>query len=141
MQWRTNVIPQLILVYLANRAETESRRAPLSTKPVHQCQCDRVALKVDLITWDHKFPALLNGILTHPCDIRVLAADLISLQVLPCQHPTIRHGLLPLCACPPNPLLRYQPARACNASIAPHGTKCNRVVQLSSRVSLINSSK
>jgi len=55
MQWKTNVIPQLIPVYLANRKETKTRRVPPSIKPVHQCQCKRVALKVELITWDRKF--------------------------------------------------------------------------------------
>jgi len=136
MQWKTNVIPQLIQIYLANCTETESGRVPLSTKPVHKCQCNRVVLKVELITWDHKFPALSNRILAHPCHIRVLTADLVSLQVLPCQHPTIGHRLLPLCACVPNACLQHQPPRACDYSITPHGTECNRVVQLSSRVSL-----
>jgi len=55
MQWKTNVIPQLIPVYLANREETKTGRVPPSIKPVHQCQCKRVALKVELITWDRKF--------------------------------------------------------------------------------------
>jgi len=105
MQWKTNVILQLIQIYLANHAETESGRVPPSTKPVHQCQCNRVVLKVELITWDCKFPALSNRILTHPCHIRVLTADLVSLQVLPCQHPTIGHQLLPLCTCVPNACL------------------------------------
>jgi hypothetical protein len=55
MQWKTTVIPRLIPVYLANRAETDSGRVPPSTKPVHQCRCKRVELNVELITWDRKF--------------------------------------------------------------------------------------
>ena len=54
-QWKSVVIPQLVMVYLANRAETESGRVPPSPRPPPQCKCDRSALEVELINWDRKF--------------------------------------------------------------------------------------
>jgi hypothetical protein len=100
-QWKTTVLPKLVLVYLANRMETESGRVPPSSKPVHQCQCNKSALKVDLVTWDRKFPALSCGAPAHLHNIRVLAAGHVSLRMLPGQRPIIRNWLLPLCTCLP----------------------------------------
>ena len=54
-QWRSVVIPQLIAVYLANRAQTESGRVPASQRTPYQCKCDRRALEVKLLDWDRKF--------------------------------------------------------------------------------------
>ena len=54
-QWRSVVIPQLIAVYLANRAQTESGRVPASPKPPHQCKCERRALEIEFLDWDRKF--------------------------------------------------------------------------------------
>ena len=51
-QWKSVVIPQLIPVYLANHAETKSGRISPSPKPPHLCQCNVLALKVELMTWD-----------------------------------------------------------------------------------------
>ena len=51
-QWKSVVIPRLIPVYLAYRAETKSGRIPPSREQCHLCQCNGSALKVDLMTWD-----------------------------------------------------------------------------------------
>jgi hypothetical protein len=60
-QWRSIAIPQLMPTYLANRAATESGRSPPPLRPPHQCQCNKVALKVEMVTWDRKFsPHLLQ---------------------------------------------------------------------------------
>ncbi len=55
VQWKSVTIPQLIPSYLANRAATQSGRTPPSPKPNHQCVCNKVALKVKMVTWDRKF--------------------------------------------------------------------------------------
>ena len=55
IQWKSVTIPQLIPSYLANCAVTQSRRSPPSLKPNHQCECNKVALKVKMVTWDCKF--------------------------------------------------------------------------------------
>jgi hypothetical protein len=54
-QWRSIAIPRLMPTYLANRAATESGRLPPPPRPNRQCQCDKVALKVEMVTWDRKF--------------------------------------------------------------------------------------
>jgi hypothetical protein len=54
-QWQSITIPQLIPIYLANHVATESGRSPPPPMPNHQCQCKKVALKVEMVTWDHKF--------------------------------------------------------------------------------------
>ena len=57
-QWKSVAIPRLMPGYLANRAATKSGRLPpppSSTEPNNQCQCNKVALKVELVTWDRKF--------------------------------------------------------------------------------------
>ena len=54
-QWNTVSIPRLMPTYLANRAATESGRVPPPSRPNHQCQCNTVALKVEMVTWDRKF--------------------------------------------------------------------------------------
>ena len=60
-QWRSIAIPRLMPTYLANRAATESGRSPPPPSPSHQCQCNKVALKVEMVTWDRKFsPHLLQ---------------------------------------------------------------------------------
>jgi hypothetical protein len=97
MQWKTTVIPRLIPVYLANRTETDSGRVPPYTKPVHQCQYKKVELKVELITWDRKFPALLKRAfsLTHVisgCSQKILSVckcypasiQLLDIGYFPC---------------------------------------------------------
>ena len=55
IQWKSVTIPQLIPRYLANRAATQSGRSPPSPKLNHQCECNKVALKVKMVTWDRKF--------------------------------------------------------------------------------------
>lgn len=55
-QWRSIAIPQLIPIYLANRAATESGRFPPLPLPNRQCQCNKVVLKVEMVTWDRKSP-------------------------------------------------------------------------------------
>ena len=60
-EWRSIAIPRLVPTYLANRAATESGRLPPPPRPYHQCQCNKVTLKVEMVTWDHKFsPHLLQ---------------------------------------------------------------------------------
>ena len=54
-QWKLVAIPQLIPIYLANRAATESGRLPPPPLPNFQCQCDKVALKIEMVTWDREF--------------------------------------------------------------------------------------
>jgi hypothetical protein len=54
-QWQSVTIPQLLPIYLANCAATESGKSPPPPRPPHQCQCNKVALKVEMVTWDHKF--------------------------------------------------------------------------------------
>jgi hypothetical protein len=82
-QQKSVVIPQLVTVYLANRAETESGRVPLSPRPPHQCKCDRVALEVKLINWDRKFSlhdySCTHRTLTNSCIIRMPATYLVDL--------------------------------------------------------------
>ena len=53
-QWRSVAIPQLIPIYLANRATTESGKLPSPLMPNHLCQCNKLALKVKMVTWDRK---------------------------------------------------------------------------------------
>ena len=60
-QWTSVAIPRLMPIYLANREVTESGRLPPPPKPGYQCQCNKVALKVEMATWDCKFsPHLLR---------------------------------------------------------------------------------
>jgi hypothetical protein len=63
-QWKSVAIPRLMVTYLANRAATKSGRLPPPApppKPDNQCQCNKVALKVELVTWDREFsPHLLQ---------------------------------------------------------------------------------
>ena len=63
-QWKLVAIPRLMLPYLANRVATKSGRLtppPPPPKPITQCQCNKVALKVELVTWDSTFsPHLLQ---------------------------------------------------------------------------------
>ena len=60
-QWTSVAIPRLMPIYLANRTATESGRLPPPPKPDYQCQCNKVALKVEMVTWDRKFsPHLLQ---------------------------------------------------------------------------------
>jgi hypothetical protein len=60
-QWRSIAIPRLMPTYLANRAATKSGRLPPPPRNNHQCQCNKVALKVEMVTWDRKFsPHLLQ---------------------------------------------------------------------------------
>jgi hypothetical protein len=60
-QWKLFTIPRLMPIYLANRAATESGRLPPPPKPNYQCQCNKVALIVEMVTWDRKFsPQLLQ---------------------------------------------------------------------------------
>ena len=55
IQWKSVAIPRLMPAYLANCAATESGRLPPPPKPNHQCQCNKVALRVEMVTWDRKF--------------------------------------------------------------------------------------
>ena len=55
IQWKSVAIPRLMPAYLANRATTESGRLPPPPKPNHQCQCVKVVLTVEMMTWDRKF--------------------------------------------------------------------------------------
>jgi hypothetical protein len=64
-QWQSIAIPQLIPVYLANRAATESGRSPPPPMPNHQCQCTKVALKVEMVTWDREFSLHLLQLFTN----------------------------------------------------------------------------
>jgi len=68
-QWRSIAIPQLMPTYLANRAATESGRLPPPPRPNHQCQCHKVALQVEMVTWDRKFsphlPQLFANCVLH----------------------------------------------------------------------------
>ena len=62
-QWKSVTIPQLMPTYLENRMAMKSGRLPPPPppKPSNQCQCNKVALKVELVTWDHKLcPHLLQ---------------------------------------------------------------------------------
>ena len=54
-QWVSVAISRLIPTYLANRAATESGRLPPPPKPNHQCQCNKEALQVEIMTWGRKF--------------------------------------------------------------------------------------
>jgi len=55
--WTSVTIPRLVPIYLANRAATESGRSPPPPKPNVQCKCNKVAIKVEMVTWDRKlFP-------------------------------------------------------------------------------------
>ena len=128
VQWRTVAIPRLVPTYLANRAATESGRLP-PPKPNYQCQCERIALKVETVTWDHKFSFICGDCLLIVFYIRILAADIVYLQVLSSCSTVGRNGLLPFCPDPPNARLRYQPPRVCDDRIASHGTQRNRVVK------------
>ena len=59
--WTSVTIPQLVPIYLANRAATESGRLPPPSKPNGQCKCNKVAIKVEMVTWDREFiPHLLR---------------------------------------------------------------------------------
>ena len=55
IQWKSVAIPRLMPTYLANRVATESGRLPPPPKPKHQCKCNKVASKVEMMTWDRKF--------------------------------------------------------------------------------------
>ena len=77
IQWKSVVIPRLMPTYLANRAATESGRLP-PPRPNHQCQCAKTALKVEMVTWDHKFSPHLLQLL-----VNVRYQDLRSRYCLP----------------------------------------------------------
>jgi hypothetical protein len=79
-QWQSVAIPRLIPLYLANRAATESGRLPPPPMPNHQCQCNKVALKVEMVTWDRKFsPTFARNCLLIVFYIRILATDIVYL--------------------------------------------------------------
>jgi hypothetical protein len=54
-QWTSVTIPQLMPIYLANRAAMDSGRLPPPPKPNFLCKCNKVSIKVKMMTWDHKF--------------------------------------------------------------------------------------
>jgi hypothetical protein len=54
-QWTSVAIPRLMPIYLANRAATESGRLPPPPRTNYQCQCNKVSIKVEMVTWDRKF--------------------------------------------------------------------------------------
>ena len=95
-QWKLVVIPRLITVYLANRAETKSGRIPPSLKPAPLCQCSKSALNVDLMTWDRTyFPYYMGGSLTHipsgcaqqilsVCECYPASVQLVEMGYFPC---------------------------------------------------------
>ena len=67
-QWQSVAIPRLIPIYLENRAATESGRLPPPPIPNHQCHCNKVALKVEMVTWDcrlslHSLSLFVNCVL------------------------------------------------------------------------------
>ena len=68
IQWKSVTIPQLMLAYLANRAGMESGRLPPLLKPNHHCQCNKVALKVEMVTWDRKFSPYFLQLFAN-CDL------------------------------------------------------------------------
>jgi hypothetical protein len=54
-EWTSVAIPRLMPIYLANCAATESGKLPPPPKPNYQCQCNKVSIKVEMVTWDRKF--------------------------------------------------------------------------------------
>jgi hypothetical protein len=54
-QWTSVAIPQLMPIYLANRMATESGKLPPPPKPDFLCRCNKVSIKVEMMTWDRKF--------------------------------------------------------------------------------------
>ena len=61
IHWTSVAIPRLMPIYLANRAATKSGRLPPAPMPNYQCRCNRVAIKVEMVTWDREFsPNLLQ---------------------------------------------------------------------------------
>src|SRR5882757_1400021 len=87
-QWKSVTIPRLMHPYLANRAATKSRRLPPPPpppKPNNQCQCNKVALKVELVMWDRRFSLhllqLFADCVLHqdPCRRYCLSASAIQL--------------------------------------------------------------
>ena len=135
-QWKSVTIPQLMPIYLENRAATKSGRLPPPPppppRPNNQCQCNKVALKVNLVTWDQKFCPHLLQLFADCVYIRILAEDIVYLRVRSSWSTVSQNGLLPLCAGPPNARLRYQPSGVYNDWVATDGTQCNRVVKRTS---------
>jgi hypothetical protein len=54
-QWTSVGIPQLMPIYLANHVAMESGRLPPPPRTNYQCQCNKVSIKVEMVTWDCKF--------------------------------------------------------------------------------------
>jgi hypothetical protein len=54
-EWTSVAIPRLMPIYLANRAAMKSGRLPPPPRTNYQCQCNKVSIKVEMVTWDHKF--------------------------------------------------------------------------------------
>src|SRR5258706_9053704 len=73
-----------------------------TTGPGNQCQCNKVALKVEMVTWDCKFSPQLPQMFADGVLHRILTEDIVYLQVLPSQCTVSQNGLLPLCPGPPN---------------------------------------
>ena len=83
-QWRLIAIPRLIPTYLANRAATESGRLPLPPRPSHQCNCNKVALKVEMVTWDRKFSPLLLQLFANLCSTSTSGTSQTMLSICEC---------------------------------------------------------
>ena len=128
IQWKSVAIPRVMPTYLANRAATESGRLP-PPKSYHQCQCEKAALKVEMVTWDRKCSGHLLRLLLMVFYVRILAGDVVYLRVLSSCSTVGRNGLLPFCPDPPNARLRYQPPRVCNNRVASHGTQRSGMVE------------
>lgn len=108
-QWQSVVIPQLIPIYLTNRAVTKSGKLPPPPPSNHPCECKKVALKVEMVTWDRKYSLSCSNCLPIMFYIRILVNDIGYLRMLFSCSTVGPNGLLPLCPCPPNSCLRYQP--------------------------------
>lgn len=80
-QWRSVTIPRLMPIYLANRAATECGRLPPPPKPNHHCQCIKVTLKVEMITWDRKLSPHCCYRLLIVFYIRIFAEYIVYLRV------------------------------------------------------------
>jgi len=64
-QWESVAIPRLIPIYLANRAATKSGRSSPLPMPNRECKCIKVALKVEMVTWDRKFSPYLFQLIAN----------------------------------------------------------------------------
>jgi len=64
-QWESVAIPRLIPIYLANCVAMKSGRSSPLLMPNRECKCIKVALKVEMVTWDHKFSPYLFQLIAN----------------------------------------------------------------------------